>query len=58
MKKIKTTAYEIAILLACVGGFLTVGAVENFSIGIGRGLLIIGGCAIVGAVATVMGCRE
>ena len=58
MKKIKANAYEIAILLACVAGFLTVGAVENFSITLGRGLLIIGGCAIVGAVATVMGCRE
>lgn len=58
MKKIKANVYEIVILLACVGGFLAVGAVENFSISIGRGLLIIGGCAIVGAAATVMGCHE
>lgn len=49
---------EGVTLASCVGLFLTVGAVENFSVSLGRGLLIIALCAGVAAVAVAVGCKE
>lgn len=57
-KRIKDRICEATILLAMAGMFLTVGAVENFSISLGKGILISGVFIISAAAAAVIGCME
>lgn len=49
---------EAAALLGSVGVFLTVGAVENFSIALSRGVVIMALCAALAIAAVCVGCKE
>ena len=57
-RKIKGRICEAAALLGAVGVFLTVGAVENFSIALGRGAVIMAFCAGLSIAAVCVGCKE
>ena len=56
--KIKGRICETAALLGAVGVFLTVGAVENFSITLSRGAVIMALCAALAIAAVCVGCKE
>lgn len=57
-RKIKNRICEAATLLGSAGVFLTVGAVENFSIALGRGAVIMALCAAAAIAAVCVGCKE
>ena len=57
-RKIKGCICEAAALLGSVGVFLTVGAVENFSIALGRGAVITALFAALAITAVCVGCKE
>jgi len=57
-RKIKGRICEAAALLGSVGVFLTVGAVENFSIALSRGAVIMALCAGLSIAAVCVGCKE
>lgn len=56
--KIKGGIIEAAMSISLAGVFLTVGAVENFSISIGRGAVIVTLCAALAIAAVCAGCKE
>lgn len=57
-RKIKNRICETAALLGSVGVFLTVSAVENFSIALGDGAVIMALCAAQAIAAVCVGCKE
>lgn len=57
-RKIKNRICEAAALLGSVGVFLTVGAVENFSITLSRGAVITTLFAALAIAAVYVGCKE
>ena len=57
-RKIKGRICEAAALLGSVGVFLTVGAVENFSITLGRGAVITALFVALVIAAVCVGCKE
>lgn len=57
-RKIKGRICEAAALLGSVGVFLTVGAVENFSISLRTGAGIMAICAALAIAAVCVGCKE
>ena len=57
-RKIKNRICEAAALLGSVGVFLTVGAVENFSIALSRGAVIMALFAALAITAVCVGCKE
>lgn len=57
-RKIKGRICEAAALLGSVGVFLTVGAVENFSITLSCGAVITALFAALAIAAVCVGCKE
>ncbi len=57
-RKIKNRVCEAAALLGSVGVFLTVGAVENFSISLGTGAGVMAVFAALAVAAVCVGCKE
>lgn len=57
-QKIKYRICEISVAVSMIGIFLTVGALENFSISVGEFLAIGGAFAAIGFAAVVFGCWE
>lgn len=57
-RKIKEGIYEAIIIAAMAGVFLAVGAVESFSISIGRGIALVSIFTAAGAFAVVAACKE